>query len=132
MPPERDLASAQAWLEYADADLNAAETLRAGGAEPNNICFHCQQAAEKAYKAYLAWLGDESIPRVHDLEYLTGRILAQGGAQPPAADLDQLTEYVITGRYPGVEPITPEEVEPALALAREVLAWVRQAIGLEE
>ncbi|GEM_PF-3716381 len=33
------------------------------------ICFHCQQAAEKALKAYLVFL-EIRVPKTHDLDYL--------------------------------------------------------------
>ena len=83
MPPENDLESARPWLEYAEGDLSAAETLRAANAEPYLVCFHCQQASEKAYKAYLVWLGGDPIPHIHDLALLVVRIRALGGETPP-------------------------------------------------
>lgn len=132
MPPEGNRKSALPWLEYAQTDLSAAETLSDAGAEPHIICFHCQQAVEKAYKAVLAWRGDTDIPRVHDLELLALRIESLGGGEVPGMDVAQLTDYVITGRYPGTEPVFPHEIGPALAMAREVLAWVRKAVGLTE
>ena len=133
MPPERDLESALGWLDYAEGDLASAETLAEGQGRPNVICFLCQQSAEKAYKAYLAWLGDTSIPKVHDLDLLARRIGTEAQeALPALPEADDLTDYVITGRYPGLQPIGADEVQPALAMARDVLAWVRRAIGLQE
>ena len=45
------------WLEYADADLSTAEFLyeKQWPRQLEIICYHCQQAGEKAVKAlYLA------------------------------------------------------------------------------
>ena len=69
------------WLEYADADLDVASFLFENRyPQPLEIiCFHCQQAAEKAIKAVYLWAEvPGGIPRKHDLafllEQLTGRL----------------------------------------------------------
>jgi HEPN domain-containing protein len=58
MPPDPPrLADVRAWLRKASQDLRAAEVEWDGDRErlASDIVFHCQQAAEKALKAYLAW-----------------------------------------------------------------------------
>ncbi len=46
------------WLQYAENDLNAGRFLFGMKPLPADIiCFHCQQAAEKALKAFLAYNG---------------------------------------------------------------------------
>ena len=51
----RDLS--KEWLDYATKDLASARFLLKMKPQPREIiCFHCQQAAEKALKAYLALL----------------------------------------------------------------------------
>jgi HEPN domain-containing protein len=58
------------WLSYARDDLETAEYLL--GMKPRKIeviCYHCQQCAEKALKAVLAFY-EEDIPRSHDLRLL--------------------------------------------------------------
>lgn len=56
-PPEevkRDLV--RQWLAKADEDLSAAQALWSlGTAFFSTIGFHCQQAAEKYFKAFLTW-----------------------------------------------------------------------------
>ena len=63
--------------------LDAAQTLAAKDKAPELVCYLCRQAAEKAYKAYLAWLGDDRIPFTHDIEKLRQRSLQQGGEKLP-------------------------------------------------
>ena len=59
-----------AWLSYAYLDLKAAETLMKGANNfSSQVCFLSQQAAEKAIKAALIFLGIE-FPFSHDLDRL--------------------------------------------------------------
>ena len=93
---------ARAWLAKADSDLLAARRLLAAGGPFDAVCFHAQQACEKALKALLAWL-ERDIPRTHNLEELQATCVA--ALQDPAAaalrslDLSQLTPYAVETRY---------------------------------
>jgi len=51
MPPDARTIEALAWLSKADQDLGAARMLLDG--YPDVSLFHCQQAVEKALKAFL-------------------------------------------------------------------------------
>jgi HEPN domain-containing protein len=58
------------WISFARMDLSAAIYLQGHSPLPiEMICYHCQQAAEKALKAVLA-SHDADIPRIHDLTKL--------------------------------------------------------------
>jgi HEPN domain-containing protein len=60
----------RAWLIKARNDLNAAGYLgSSSGAPLDAAIYHCQQAAEKAVKGFLASHGHELI-RTHDIERL--------------------------------------------------------------
>lgn len=116
------VAETRGWLVKADHDLRAADMLRA--ADPplgGDAAFHCQQAAEKALKGFLAWHG-RTFRKTHNLGEL-GQAVAE--ISPELASLLRrgvaLTDYAWKFRYPGeVEDPTPEEIERALALAREI------------
>jgi HEPN domain-containing protein len=60
-------ADTQAWLEKAAMDLRSAEA-DLGVTPPivGDALFHCQQAIEKALKAFLTW-HDEPFRKTHDL-----------------------------------------------------------------
>lgn len=60
---------AAAWQRKAASDLTAAETCLQAGRGLDAACFHCQQAAEKALKAFLI-SRDKEYPRTHDLRRL--------------------------------------------------------------
>lgn len=102
-------------MREAEHDLTATPPLVRGAV------FHCQQAAEKALKAYLT-AQEQPFRKTHDLEEL-GRTVAT--RDPSLTDLmdraADLTPYAWRFRYPGT-PVAPtsEEGRDALALAREV------------
>ncbi len=126
-PLEEGRASYEAWMAYADEDLQVASVLLPQGFS-GAVCFHAQQAAEKALKAYLAWLGEEDIPRTHVLLSLTTLIQQCGGEQPPQDGLRTLNQHAVASRYPEEVPPTDEEAGEALTLAQELLDFVRQAV----
>jgi HEPN domain-containing protein len=125
MPPDPRLELARGWLERARADLAMARLGLQDGSLSGLAAFHCQQAAEKALKAFLAWR-NQPLPRTHDLPELLFR------CQPLDATFAELQTattvldtYLTVGRYPdtGPEP-TPDEAAQALPHAEQVVDFV--------
>jgi HEPN domain-containing protein len=115
------------WLTHAESDLNLAR-LAKDHTEilPQQVCFHAQQAAEKALKAVLLHHKIE-FPPVHDIEVLL-EITKQSGVSPPSdvAEAGALTPYAVEARYPGYEEdITPAQVDQAIRLAESVVTWAK-------
>ncbi len=66
-------ADTRAWLEKAVMDLRSAEAdLAINPPILGDALFHCQQAVEKALKAFLTW-HDRPFRKTHDLVELGGR-----------------------------------------------------------
>ena len=113
------------WLTHAQSDLNLARLGRGrDDILPAQICFHAQQAAEKALKAVLlaATLG---FPLSHDIQELL-TIANQGGLAVPSevAEAVVLTPFAVEARYPGyAEEITLVEVDAAIRTAEVVVGW---------
>ena len=106
----RDLV--RGWLRKADSDLAAMDAAFNAGVAFDTVCFHAQQAAEKALKAYLLAHGVD-FPYTHDL----ARLLVLCETREPAfASLgplaSTLTPYATTLRY---DPV----LWPSLEVARE-------------
>lgn len=73
MPPEMEIA--RQWAAKAKNDiLDADNNLASRNVPFNMVCFHCQQAAEKMLKAFLAARGVPP-PHVHDLLALLTHVL---------------------------------------------------------
>jgi HEPN domain-containing protein len=122
--------SPREWLARAKGDLALAEAPLPPGGFYEDLCFHAQQAAEKALKAiYLdrGW----TFPYIHDLEKLLAG-LRENGLKPPGA-VDQavlLTTYAFESRYPGLgEPITEGESKRAVELANPVVRWAESVMS---
>jgi HEPN domain-containing protein len=125
-----EAGDAAEWLLHAESDLRYATLGRgAPGILQSQVAFHAQQAAEKALKAVLvhAWV---DFPRTHDLQALLVLIDDAGMAVPPELEgVSALTRFAVETRYPGdLEPITPDELEQAIALAGKTIAWARARI----
>ena len=120
---------AEVWLKSAEEDLDVCERAMQPPLLLSTSCFHAQQAAEKALKAYLISLGEERAPRTHDLEELAARIRKSGGAAPPADRVVALNVFTPGVRYPDGLDATEYEAHKALELAREVVAFVRGSVA---
>jgi len=67
MPHERPIpGSAEDWLARAEGDLALARVPLPKGAFYEDLCFHAQQAAEKAIKAVYQFYG-KSFRYTHDI-----------------------------------------------------------------
>jgi HEPN domain-containing protein len=96
------------------------------------VCYHCQQAAEKYLKGFLAWHAT-APDKVHDLAALLSQCCtfdARLVSLQPLAIL--LTDYAVDVRYPGLPHSDPSDQEALAArdAAREIRYAVRSALGL--
>jgi len=116
------------WLTRASHDLRSSRAL-ASLEDPllDTGIYHCQQAAEKAVKAWLQSI-DHPFPKTHDIEELVERA---SGVNPDFRKFDKaasvLTPYVSAFRYPGGydDPMpTREEFDEALQYAQAIYDFV--------
>jgi len=110
------------WIDKADQDLRAAESLISGDSPllyPSG--FHSQQAAEKYIKAILTWHQVE-FPKTHDFDELLELVSKVDKAlAEQLGDTPLLTPYGVEVRYPGDIPEpTLTDAEEALELAKRV------------
>lgn len=117
------------WLRFAEEDLDAAR-LGPELLSPEILCFHAQQAAEKALKAVLVDRAAD-FPYTHDIGELLAT-LEQNGVECTAVspEANRLTRYAVLTRYPGLsEPITNEEYQAVARLAEEIFEWAYSQIS---
>jgi HEPN domain-containing protein len=120
-----DIEVAREWLRFAHTDLSAALYLQGHRPIPAEIiCYHCQQAAEKAIKAVLAY-HYEDIPHIHDLTKLL--VLAAECDQSLLnvfKQANRLSNYAVFSRYPGGVEISEDDMKTALMFSDEILTQV--------
>ena len=119
------------WLNRARSDLEIARS-RKEGVYLEDLCFHAQQAAEKAAKALLI-RHDVEFPYVHDVVRLL-TLLEEAGHPIPERirEAGRLTRFAVITRYPGLAPpVSPEEYHEAVTLAERLVRWVEGQSGRE-
>lgn len=127
MAAQADLA--QLLLGLASDDEAAAKAMLETDAVSDAIvCFHAQQAVEKALKAALAARGVD-FPFTHDLAGLIELCGNEGlTVSSDLNDADRLTPYGVRIRYGGEDPGT---VDPGTAVgwAHVAVAWASAAVS---
>lgn len=119
------------WFDFAEKDITSAKFLLGMRPVPLEIvCYHCEQAAEKALKCYLIFKDSEPL-RTHDLKLLC----------KICSDMDQsfteishccinLTPYGIQPRYPFEIEINDSDMQKAINDADQVINFVQKKLKL--
>lgn len=130
MPQDKHVpGSSENWLARAVGDLALARVPLPDEGYYEDLCFHAQQAAEKAIKAVYK-KHDLTFRYTHDLGELLADLMDKGITIPPEVEEAQiLTAYAWEARYPGLaEPVTDEEYREAIQQADDVVRWAKNLI----
>lgn len=131
MTPERR-EDARQWLDFAETDHEVAVFLyeRHSPRPLEIICYHCQQAAEKAIKAlYIALELPGGLPRKLDLTFLLNQMRGSIDIDPALRrKADTLSIYGVAARYPAEIPVDDDRTLQAIQYARAVVDWAKAAI----
>jgi HEPN domain-containing protein len=124
MPPDHGRpGDPRAWLRHASSDLALARVAPPVDVMLESLCYHAQQAAEKALKAVLL-LHAIPAPRTHSIRTLLDSLPSEVVVPQDVERAAALTAYAIAARYPGdLEPIEEDEYREAVRLAAAVVAW---------
>lgn len=123
--------SAEEWMDHAESDIRLAHLAAADDSiRPEHVCFHAQQAAEKAIKAVLV-CRQVDFPLTHDIEELL--VLAETNdvlLPETVREAGVLTPYAVQTRYPGyLAGISRSKVKEALEIARNTISWARNVLS---
>jgi len=121
-PPEA--GSFAYWMRFAEGHLAFA---RSQSEEKilELLCFHTQQAAEKAIKAVLVHFNIQ-VPRTHSIENVIDKAAQRINIPAHVHEAANLTPYANATRYPGnYEPRTNADLMHAINKAEKVVAWVK-------
>lgn len=125
----------QIWVEWysrAVDDMESADILLSAYPPKVEIaCFHCQQSAEKALKAYLA-SRNADISKTHDLSLLCKQCGEQDARFLILSDqCAELAIYGVSVRYPNDLGLELSDAQRALQQSRDVLAFVKGYLGTQ-
>ena len=116
------------WLRHAWSDLDLARVGRNSRILLEDLCFHAQQAAEKALKAVLVFRS-VPFPKTHNIRTLMDLLPEDLNLQEEAKEAAILTDYAVLTRYPGdLEPVTEEEYLEAIRIAETMVQWAEKII----
>ena len=123
----------KSWLDFSDMDASLANfTFENMHPKPLElICYHCQQAAEKALKALII-ASDENanIPKTHDLALLADNLCEKFEIADSLYNAcSDLTPYGVKVRYPKEIPVDEQLTRKALADEKLVTEWVKSQIS---
>lgn len=121
------------WIAFAEEDLRLARhALTMSDPIPYRLsAFHSQQCAEKCLKAYLVWYGVD-FPFTHSLSRLIELCLEIGPWAQSVPNLDTLTPYSVSSRYPGTEiEVSSDDANFAIRIAAKALEGVRGVLSQE-
>jgi HEPN domain-containing protein len=123
------------WLNMADTDLGVAKHLMENYyPKPLEIiCYHCQQASEKAIKAIVVAKGSQGgIPKLHDLSFLLNQVKNFVEIEENYYDYaDTLTQYSVSVRYPNELFLEERHAKNAIQYADEIVNWAHGVINGE-
>ena len=112
------------WVRKAENDLAAARRLlQIKPILSDEVCFHCQQAIEKYFKAVLAEHG-MPIQKTHDLTILLHQLIPVDATLISLSrGLKRVTRYAVEYRYPGMNTTSRQAraaYEKALSVRGEI------------
>jgi HEPN domain-containing protein len=118
------------WVRKAEDDYRlAAEIALLRRPFNDQLCFHCQQAAEKFLKALLEELG-LAVAKNHDLELLLDKLLPHHPSlRSLRRGLKFLTNFAVAIRYPG-DNASKRQAAAAVRWASKVRDACRLLLGI--
>ena len=129
MPQNEIKGSPNDWISFAKSDLALAKVDKTNSISFESLCFHTQQAVEKALKALLIFDNIE-FPRTHNIRILLDLLKSRHIIPDVVDESAVLTDYAVSSRYPGEsEPIEEEEYKYAVKIAELVLDWANSIVN---
>ena len=132
MEPE-GIRQTREWLEKSLHDRISAEVLLTSPelSLTDTASFHCQQAVEKALKAFLTYHG-QIFEKVHAIARLCRHCATiDPGFEQISEPAATLSRFAVQFRYPGDPNPSIEEVHDALKVVKEVTAFVLERLPQE-
>jgi len=128
LPEEIEPGEPEDWLRRAYSDLELARMRQNSRILLEDLCFHAQQATEKALKAVLVFRS-VPFPRTHNIRTLMDLMPQDLNLPEEATGAASLTDYAVVTRYPGdFEPVAEEEYFDAVRMSEAVVRWAEKTV----
>jgi HEPN domain-containing protein len=117
------------WVNYSEKDFIAAQFLMTATNPPIEIiCYHCQQSAEKLFKAFL--IKNDIIPsRTHDLNLLVNEcVKIENTISILKKECNRLNDFGVNTRYPNNMDLELEDAKIALKDAEKIKEFILSKI----
>lgn len=116
------------WLRRAKGSLELSKTPKSESILYEDLCFNCQQSAEKAMKALIIHLG--LIPhKTHSFRKLIEELEKRIIVPEYILSVLELDDYAVNTRYPDdYFEVTEDEYKEAVKIAESVYNWVQNNI----
>jgi len=125
----------EAWIRFAEKDLMTVSAIIEKPELANVAAFHCQQAIEKYFKAFILGNG-KRLTKVHNLMTLYGTIKEAANFEFDEDLLAALNDVYLESRYPGEMGLldyestpTNEQISKYFIFAKEVEAKIRELLN---
>ena len=117
------------WLKYANNDLVAVHILSNHyPMQLEIICYHCQQAAEKALKAFLLF-SDREPPKTHNLVILADLCKElSNDFDDIITDCEYLNPFGVLPRYPFGFELIEDDALNSIQKCEAIVAFIRARI----
>ena len=128
----------EAWIGFAEKDLLTISEIIENQNLTNIVTFHCQQAIEKFFKAFILE-NDKTLMKIHNLLTLYGTIKEITDLELDEDLLSTINDIYLESRYPGEVGLlddgsmpTTEQANQFFAFAKEVEAKIKQKLNNKE
>ena len=118
------------WMQKSQDDYISATVLMDRVIPPQIeiACYHCQQCAEKALKAFCIYKSSE-VQKTHNLIVLCQQCASLDSEfSTLIADCARLTPYSVQTRYPNNIEILESEAKAALVLAKKIYDFTENKV----
>jgi HEPN domain-containing protein len=111
------------WIKFAEKDIIAAEKIIENSDLANIVVFHCQQAIEKYFKAFIME-NEKPLLKIHNLPKLYGTIKEVKDLEIDEDLLALVNKVYLDDRYPGELGLLPDGL-PTIEEAREFIDYAK-------
>ena len=115
----------EAWIGFAEKDLLTVSEIIENPALTNIVIFHCQQAIEKYFKAFILEK-EKPLMKIHNLLTLYGTIKEIVDLKLDEDLLSTINDIYLESRYPGEIGLLDESSMPAIEQANQFYVFAKE------